>query len=215
MIVCDGGNGAGKSTVLRAIEEYLKTKQYDYVMTREPGGTVIGEKIREVLLCSDTPEMCDVTELMLFAAARAQHVREKIIPSINAGKVVVSDRFDSATYSFQHYGRGLSLELIQQLNNIALDGFKADITIILDIDPVKGLERVIARGSDLDRMEMADIEFLHKARNGYLEQAKADPERFAVIDASQSLEVVISNALKVVERVIARQFANPPLVNVI
>lgn len=207
MIVCDGGNGAGKSTILRAIEEYLKAKQHDYVMTREPGGTVIGEKIREVLLCSDTPEMCDVTELMLFSAARAQHVREKIIPSINAGKVVVSDRFDSATYSFQHYGRGLSLELIQHLNNIVLDGFKADVTIVLDIDPVKGLERVISRGSNLDRMEMADIEFLHRARNGYLEQAKADPEHFAVIDASQSLNVVISNAVKVVERIIARRLS--------
>ncbi len=204
MIVCDGGNGAGKSTVLRAIEEYLKDKQHDYIMTREPGGTVIGEKIREVLLCSDTPEMCDVTELMLFAAARAQHVREKITPAINAGKVVVSDRFDSATYSFQHYGRGLSLALIQQLNNIALDGFRADVTIILDIDPIKGLERVLSRGNDLDRMEMADIEFLHKARNGYLEQAKADPEHFAVIDASQSLESVISNVVKVVERTLAR-----------
>lgn len=202
MIVCDGGNGAGKSTVLMAIEEYLKTKQYDYVMTREPGGTIIGEKIREILLSKDTPEMCDVTELMLFAAARAQHVREKIIPSIEAGKIVISDRFDSATYSFQHYGRGLPLALIQQLNNIAIDGFKPDVTIVLDLDPVTGLERVMSRGSDLDRMEMANIEFLHKARNGYLEQAKADPKHFAVIDASQSLAVVISNALKIVERVV-------------
>ena len=203
MIVCDGGNGAGKSTVLREIEAHLKSKQLEFVMTREPGGTVIGEKIREILLSSDTPEMCDVTELMLFAAARAQHVREKIIPAINAGKIVVSDRFDSATYSFQHYGRGLPLKLISDLNNIALDGFKPDITIILDIDPVKGLERVISRGSDLDRMEMANIEFLTRARNGYLEQAKADPKYFALIDASQPLNDVIRDSLSIVDKVIA------------
>ena len=202
MIVCDGGNGAGKSTVLRELEAHLKSKQLEIVMTREPGGTVIGEKIREILLSSDTPEMCDVTELMLFAAARAQHVREKIIPAINAGKIVVSDRFDSATYSFQHYGRGLPLKLISDLNNIALDGFKPDITIILDIDPVKGLERVISRGSDLDRMEMANIEFLTRARNGYLEQVKADPKYFALIDASQPLNDVISDALRIVDEVI-------------
>ena len=202
MIVCDGGNGAGKSTVLREIEAHLKSKQLEFVMTRDPGGTVIGEKIREILLSSDTPEMCDVTELMLFAAARAQHVREKIIPAINAGKIVVSDRFDSATYSFQHYGRGLPLKLISDLNNIALDGFKPDITIILDIDPVKGLERVISRGSDLDRMEMANIEFLTRARNGYLEQVKADPKYFALIDASQPLNDVISDALRIVDEVI-------------
>ncbi len=203
MIVCDGGNGAGKSTVLREIENYLKTNQYDYIITREPGGTIIGEKIREILLSKNTPEMCDITELMLFVAARAQHVRERIIPAIQAGKVVVSDRFDSATYSFQHYGRGLSFELIQQLNNIAINGFQPDMTIVLDLDPDIGLQRVISRGEGLDRMELADMDFLHKARNGYLLQAKADPEHFSVIDASQSLEIVLSDVLDVVQRVIS------------
>lgn len=202
MIVCDGGNGAGKSTVLREIENYLKTNQYDYIITREPGGTVIGEKIREILLSKGTPEMCDITELMLFVAARAQHVRERIIPAIQAGKVVVSDRFDSATYSFQHYGRGLSFELIQQLNNIAINGFKPDMTIVLDLDPDIGLQRVSSRGEGFDRMELADMDFLHRARNGYLVQAKADPEHFSVIDASQSLEIVLSDVLDVVQRVI-------------
>lgn len=203
MIVCDGGNGAGKSTVLREIENYLKTNQYDYIITREPGGTIIGEKIREILLSKNTPEMCDITELMLFVAARAQHVRERIIPAIQAGKVVVSDRFDSATYSFQHYGRGLSFELIQQLNNMAINGFQPDMTIVLDLDPDIGLQRVISRGEGLDRMELADMDFLHKARNGYLLQAKADPEHFSVIDASQSLEIVLSDVLDVVQRVIS------------
>ncbi|MBV1776878.1 dTMP kinase [Burkholderiaceae bacterium DAT-1] len=203
MIVCDGGNGAGKSTVLKAIEAHLRARGHEPVMTREPGGTPIGEKIREILLSPDTPEMCDVTELMLFTAARAQHVRERIIPAIEAGKIVVSDRFDSATISFQHYSRGLSLELIQQLNGIAIGSLRPDMTIILDLDPEVGLRRVIARENGaLDRMEQESLVFLHKARHGYLEQAKADPDHFVVIDAAQSLEKVIADVLAVVDLLI-------------
>lgn len=202
MIVCDGGNGAGKSTVLKAIAEHLQAQDRELVMTREPGGTPIGEKIREILLSTDCSEMCDVTELMLFAAARAQHVREKILPAIQSGKIVISDRFDSATISFQHFARGLPLDLIKTLNDLAIDGFRPDATIILDLDPVAGLERVNSRGSQLDRMEKEDLEFLHNARRGYLEQAKADPDHFIVIDASQSLAKVISEAIKVVDQII-------------
>ena len=203
LIVCDGSNGAGKSTVLNAIEAHLKATGREFVMTREPGGTPIGERIREILLSPGASEMYGVTELMLFAAARAQHVREKILPAIQAGKIVVSDRFDSATVSFQHYARGLPLELIHQLNNIAIDGFKPDITIILDLDPMIGLQRITLRGgAGLDRMEQESMDFLYKARNGYLEQAKNDPNRFVVIDASQPLEIVISKAIEVVNRTI-------------
>lgn len=205
MIVCDGGNGAGKSTVLKAIELHLRNQGHDLVMTREPGGTPIGEKIREILLDRASSEMCDVTELMLFAAARAQHVREKIIPAINSGKIVVSDRFNSATVSFQHYARGLPLHLIRQLNDIAIDKFKPDVTIILDLDPVTGLDRVNSRGSELDRIEKENLEFLHNARKGYLEQAKEDPNHFVVIDASQPLETVVLEVIQVVDRVVAER----------
>jgi dTMP kinase len=201
MIVCDGGNGAGKSTVLKAIEAHLKQQGRALVMTREPGGTPIGEKIRDVLLSADTPEMCDMTELMLFAAARAQHLRQKIIPALAEGKVVVSDRFDSATISFQHYARGLPLTLIHQLNDLALDGFKPDLTIILDLDPALGLERVNARGEGLDRLEIQSLDFLHRARQGYLTQAQADPARFVVVDAAQPLETVIAQVLQAVDSI--------------
>ncbi|HUH59942.1 MAG TPA: dTMP kinase [Candidimonas sp.] len=204
MIVCDGGNGAGKSTVLKAIEHHLRRLGHDYVMTREPGGTPIGEKIRDILLSTDSSEMCGITELMLFAAARAQHVREKIIPAIRSGKIVVSDRFDSATVSFQHFARGLPLDLIKTLNELAIDGFRPDVTIILDLDPTTGLERVNSRGSQLDRMEKENLEFLHKAREGYLTQAREDPKHFVVIDASQPLECVVSEAVNVVDQIIRK-----------
>lgn len=206
MIVCDGGNGAGKGTVLKAIESHLQARGQEFVMTREPGGTPIGEKIREVLLSQANSEMCDVTELMLFAAARAQHVREKIIPAIDAGKVVVSDRFDSSTISFQHYGRGLSLDLIQQLNQIALGGFRPDMTIVLDLDPAAGLQRVKSRGDALDRLEKESMAFLQRAREGYLAQARDNPDRFTVIDAAQPLEKVVADAILVVDQtLISRQ----------
>ncbi|EAQ97950.1 dTMP kinase [Congregibacter litoralis] len=202
MIVVDGSNGAGKTTVIEAIRDHLQHVNRETVFTREPGGTPIGEKIREILLSPEAGEMADVTELMLFAAARAQHVREKIMPAVEAGKVVVSDRFDSATVSFQHYARGLPLELITTLNEIAVDGLKPDMTIILDLDPEAGLVRVGSRGDDLDRLEKEKLDFLHKARDGYLGQAKASPDNFVVIDASQSLDNVISEVLSVVDQVI-------------
>jgi dTMP kinase len=204
-LIIDGSNGAGKSTIIKVLEDYFKEKNHPVVITREPGGTPIGEKIREVILNPDTPEMCDMTELMLFAAARAQHVKEKIVPALDAGKIVISDRFDAATKSFQHYARGLSLELINQLNDLALDGFKPDLNVILDLDSKIGLERVNSRNEGLDRMEMQKIEFLEKARNGYLQQAKDDPDHFEIIDASQSLEKVIEDVLEVVSQRVPSQ----------
>ncbi|MCB1830349.1 MAG: dTMP kinase [Chromatiaceae bacterium] len=201
MIVCDGSNGAGKTTIIKAIAAHLLSRGREIVVTREPGGTPVGEKIREVLLSPDTPELCATTELLLFAAARAQHVREKIVPAIEAGKIVISDRFDAATVSFQYYARGLPLALINQLNAIALDGFRPDINIILDLDPAVGIERVNARGEALDRMEKEKLEFLQRARNGYLEQARNDPQHFMIIDASQTLEKVTSSVIEIVDKI--------------
>lgn len=195
MIVCDGSNGAGKTTVIKAIEKFLIDSGHEVVLTREPGGTPIGEKLREIILSKENPEMTDLTELMLFGAGRAQHIQEKIIPSLNAGKIVLSDRFDAATFSFQHYARGLDFDLVKSVNDLAIGSFKPDINIILDLDPKVGLERVRGRGDELDRLEDEDMNFLIRAREGYLEQAKAEPSLFAIIDASVSLEEVINKAL--------------------
>jgi len=205
MVVCDGSNGAGKTTVIKTMEQYLKNKGFDVVVTREPGGTPIGEKIREVILDPTTPEMCNMAELMLFGAARAQHINEKILPALSAGKVVISDRFDAATFSFQHYARGIDLDTICSINNMALNGFSPDMNIILDLDPIVGLERVKQRGEGLDRLEDEKMEFLDKARNGYLTQAKQQPHKFTVIDASQSQSQVATLVINVLESLIEKQ----------
>lgn len=200
LIVCDGSNGAGKSTVLEHIKEHLKSKNIEFITTREPGGTEVGEKIREILLDKSYSNMCSTTELMLFAAARAQHIHEKILPALEKGIHVISDRFESATVSFQQYGRGLPKQIVDQLNDLALGDFRPDMTIVLDLDPVVGLERVRSRGEGLDRMEEVDIEFLERARQGYLEQAKDYPDRFTVIDATQPLGEVVEEALATVDK---------------
>ncbi|ATD06564.1 dTMP kinase [Pseudoalteromonas piscicida] len=204
MLVCDGSNGAGKTTVIAGLEAHLKQRGIEVVMTREPGGTEISEKIREIILDPSTPEMTDMTELMLFGAARAQHVREKIIPALEQGKVVISDRFDAATFSFQHYARGLDLATITTINQLALGGFRPDMNLILDLDPEEGLKRVKSRGEGLDRLEDEKQQFLQRAREGYLVQAKNDPERFTVIDASQTKAQVLEQSIELLDSLIAK-----------
>lgn len=204
MVVFDGSNGAGKTTVIKKIEQYLTAKNLEVIVTREPGGTTIGEKIREVILDASTPEMSDITELMLFGAGRAQHITEKIIPALNAGKIVLCDRFDAATFSFQHYARGINLDTIKNINNLALAGFSPNMNIILDLDPVEGLKRVQSRGQGLDRLEDQQAEFLSKARQGYLTQAQQQPTKFSVIDASQTQPAVLAAVIEVVDTLLAR-----------
>ncbi len=204
MIVCDGSNGAGKTTLIERVRSHLVALGREVVVTREPGGTPIGEKIREILLCPDTPEMCDITELMLFGAARAQHLHEKILPALSAGKVVLCDRFDSATISFQQYARGLDAELVARINTLALDGFRPDLYLILDLDPVRGLQRVRARGQALDRLEAEKLAFLQRAREGYLTQAQEDPGRFKVLDAGRPADEVAAEAIALVERLLGQ-----------
>ncbi|MGE8188988.1 dTMP kinase [Pseudomonas sp. NPDC086278] len=204
MIVCDGNNGAGKTTVIREIEKQLLAAGKKVLVTREPGGTPIGEKIREVVLSPETPELCPTTELMLFAAARAQHLKEKICPAIEAGTIVVCDRFTPATIAFQHYGRGIPLDLVRTINDLALDGFSPDLNIILDVDPVIGMARVTSRGEGLDRMEQEKLDFLVRARDGFLVQAQESPENFTVVDSSQPLEDVIAQVSLAVQALLNR-----------
>ncbi len=207
MLVFDGSNGAGKTTVINGVEKYLTLKGFDVLLTREPGGTPIGEKIREVILDPSAPEMCYMTELMLFGAGRAQHVQEKIMPALAQGKIVISDRFDAATFSFQHFARGIDLDTIIKINDLALAGFMPDMNIILDLDPREGLKRVISRGEGLDRLEDEKSDFLAKARDGYLKQAEQSPERFEIIDAAQSKEDVLSDVIHIIDALLESQLS--------
>jgi len=202
MLVCDGSNGAGKTTVIEKLQDYVSSQGLEVVLTREPGGTAISEKIREIILDKSNSEMFDITELLLFAASRAQHVNEKILPAIERGAVVISDRFDAATISFQHYARGIDLKLITTINHIAKSGFQPDMNIILDLDPIVGLSRVHGRGDKLDRMEDEQMEFLIKAREGYLTQARENPDIFTIIDASQTKEQVAIDAIACIKTVL-------------
>ena len=202
LIVIDGGDGAGKGTCISKLSQYLKERGFDVIVTREPGGTVIGERIRELILDKSVSEMTSTTELLLFAAARAQHVEEKIVPAINAGKIVISDRFSSATVSFQHYARGLPFALIEELNRISVSGLEPSMTIVLDIDPRIGLSRVSRRGEGFDRIEKENIDFLERARNGYIQQAKRDPDRFSIIDATLSPDEVFAKVCQIVDNAI-------------
>ena len=193
-ITLEGTEGGGKSTNLRFIESFLMEQGIDVVVTREPGGTEIGEAIRNTLLNKDFTDMCDDTELLLMFAARAQHIQAKIKPALHAGKWVVSDRFTDASYAYQGGARGLSVSRIAQIEEWVQQGFQPDLTFIFDLPVEIGMARVLARsqqsGQAIDRFEQEKQQFFEKVRTAYLERVKQAPERYEVLDASQPLDSV-------------------------
>lgn len=194
-ITVEGGEGAGKTTALKTIEQCIIEAGHRVVLTREPGGTPLAEEIRSMLL-EPREESVDATcELLLFFAARAQHLYTHVLPSLERGDWVLSDRFTDSTVAYQGYGRDLGVSKIETLEQFTQGDIRPDMTFVLDIDPDIGFERVHQRGAGLDRMESETREFHHRVRQGFLERAQAHPERYCIIDASQSLEVV-TGALK-------------------
>lgn len=201
-ITLEGPEGSGKSTQAEMLLNYLEGKGYQCLLTREPGGTKIGEAIRDILLkFSSGPSI--VTELFLYAAARRQHVDEIIHPALEADKIVVCDRFADATVAYQGYGRNLDLEWIRQVNYLATAGIKPDLTFLLDIDPQAGLERALG-GRSPDRMEREAISFHHRVRQGYLELAQVESERIKVIKADQGKEEVYRQIRRYVDEALQR-----------
>lgn len=196
-LVLEGGNGSGKTTVLTGLVAYFNECGHEVVCTREPGGTQISEAIRSIILDPKYTAMHASTELLLFAAARAQHFYEKILPNLNEGRFVISDRFSASTMAFQGYARGYDKTKIEQANRLAINDFQPHLTLILDIDPELGMKRARARGA-LDRHELEKLDFHIKARQGYLAQAQENPERFALINADQPPEDVLKDALTAV-----------------
>jgi dTMP kinase len=193
----EGIEGTGKSTQARLLFERLREKGFDAVLTEEPGGTKIGRKIRELLLSPDHQEMTPLTELLLYFASRTQHLAQVIIPAVNRGAVVITDRFTDSTIAYQGYGRGIALHLLHSLDTIATDGMQPDITLLLDLDVETGLSR--NRGiNKTDRLELEDIGFHKRVRNGFLELAAQQPERIKLIDASLEKEEVRKRVLDLV-----------------
>ena len=190
-ITLEGIEGSGKTTQAKYIAHFLQSRGHDCIMTREPGGTEIGKKIRAILLDPDSKGMDPLTELLLYNADRAQHVKELVSPCLSAGKTVICDRYYDATLVYQGFARGLEIELINGLHQLIFEGLKPNITILLDLPTQLGLSRAWrqiengTRDGTEARFEEETLSFHENVRSGYLKLARMEPERFIIIDASR------------------------------
>ena len=202
-ITLEGTEGSGKSTQLKTIEQYLQQHNRRYIKVREPGGTPIAEEIRNLLKTPRKDDaMCDTTELLLMYAARAQLVNTVIKPAIEQGVDVICDRHDLSTVAYQGGGRGMELGEIKAISKVVLGDFKPNLTILLDIDPIKGMQRAKARG-ELDRFEQSKMDFFVRVRNTYLECAKQDPNIIKVVNGDDTLDNVSSHIRQLLDTLYA------------
>jgi dTMP kinase len=193
----EGIEGTGKSTQAKLLYTYLREKGADVILTEEPGGTQISVKIREVLLSVEHKEMSALTELLLYNASRAQHIQEVIMPALDRGAFVITDRFTDSTLAYQGYGRGLDLQLIDSIDLIATGRLRPDITLLLDLDVQTGLKR--NRGiNKTDRLELEDVPFHERVRNGYHMLAAKEPGRIKLIHASKSIEEMHREIIRII-----------------
>jgi len=206
-ISLEGPDGSGKTTQIKLLAEYLRANGYRVVETREPGGTAISDKIRQIILDTANLEMTDRTEALLYAAQRAQHVEEKIVPALERGEIVLTDRFADSTYVYQGLARRLKLEDIKQLTAFATNGLKPDLTLLLDINPQCGEQRLSGRGKK-DRLEMVDDSFSERVRAGYLDLAANEPERFRTVNADRPIEVIQADLRLLVGNYLQKQANN-------
>jgi dTMP kinase len=201
-ITLEGIEGSGKTTQIRHIAEYIKDKGHDCVITREPGGTDIGKKIRTILLDSNSKGLDPSAELLLYIADRIQHVNEIIFPALSLGKTVICDRYFDATIAYQGFARGIDMDLIRMLHKRVVGNLLPDITILLDLPAETGLKRAWeqihhgGRTSAETRFEEEKITFHESVRTGYLELARMEPERFRIIDAAQDEKTVKKDVLE-------------------
>lgn len=193
-ITFEGADGSGKTTQLNNVKSFLEEKGYDVVVTREPGALDIGQKIRNILLHHEGV-VADRCEMFLFLADRAQHVETFIKPAIEDGKIVLCDRHIDSTIAYQGYGRGQNINLLKELNSIAVNGLNPDLTLLYDVSTETAQARV---GNEKDRMESAGIEFHKKVRNGYLELQKENPERIKLINANNSIQTVFEDTKNII-----------------
>ena len=194
-ITFEGADGCGKTTQIKLLDKYFREKGFATLLTREPGAKGLGEKLREILLNYDG-EVSPQCESFLFLADRAQHVDCIIKPALEEGKIVLCDRHTDSTVAYQGYGRGLDLNRINMLNEIATGGLKPDMTLVFDIDIETSMQRV---GAEKDRMESSGVEFFNKVRQGYLEIAKNEPNRVKTINSSDTIENIHKRVVELVE----------------
>ncbi|RMG96903.1 MAG: dTMP kinase [Chloroflexi bacterium] len=197
-ITFEGPEGSGKSSQIALLSAWLQQQGFAVVQTREPGGTPIGDQIRACLHDVDNVEMTAVTEVLLYSASRAQLVEQVIRPALAAGKVVLCDRFADSTLAYQGYGRGLNLDDLQALTRIATGGLVPDLTILLDIDVARGLERRRVGGQEMNRLDLEALAFHERVRAGYHALAAAEPERWVVVNADQPVANVQAEIRRVV-----------------
>lgn len=203
-ITLEGSEGAGKSTAMEAVQSWAQQAGLDFVITREPGGTPLAEKIRELLLDKNQTSMSDDTELLLMFAARAQHINELIQPSMATGQWVICDRFTDATYAYQGGGRGIDNERIAQLEQWVQGELRPDLTLLLDLPVEQGLARAGQRG-DLDRFEQEQTAFFERVRAAYLDRARQFPRQYRIIDASQDIDLVRDQIFQVLTNFMEQQ----------
>lgn len=202
-ITIEGQDGAGKSTNVKVIEAFLNKHQINFVKSREPGGTTLGETLRELLLSSNDSKIGNTAELLLVFAARAQHIEDVIQPALIRGDWVLCDRFTDATYAYQGFGRGLDLGLVKQLEQIVQDTLRPDLTILLDL-PVEIGESRAGQRSSPDRFEQQQQSFKQKVRDGYLNLAQQQQDRIKIIDASDSISAVALSIESVLDDFLTR-----------
>lgn len=195
-VTFEGIEGCGKTTQIGLLNDFLALREMPAHLTREPGGTIIGDEIRRILLDSKNHNMVPLCELLLYAASRAQHVASVIQPILDKGHIVLCDRFTDATVAYQGYGRGFPLDQIDVMNQLATKGLQPDLTFLLDCDPKVGVDRALQRNLSRtksqkeDRFDNEVIEFHQKVRQGYLDLAKDDPRRFFILDATANIEII-------------------------
>ncbi len=189
-ITFEGIDGCGKSTQLELAAERLRKESFPILVTREPGGTAIAEKIREILISPQNSEMVNECELLMYLAARAQHVREKIIPALKQGFIVLCDRFQEATFAYQGFGRNISLDFLKKINSFATGGLMPDFTFIFDISVDLSSARMQKMNKTKDRLELNDRAFYERISEGYRFLAKSEPQRILLLDGSEQLEKI-------------------------
>ena len=194
-ITFEGIDGCGKSTQLARLAKTLTDRGLPVIVTREPGGTVIAEKIREILISTEHSEMVDECEILLYCAARAQHVREKIIPAIEQGNIVLCDRFQEATFAYQGFGRSISLEILSIINSYATGGLNPDKTFIFDLSVETSFDRMKKMNKLADRLEQNGKDFFERIRRGYLLMAENSPQRIVLLDGEQTIDTVSENVM--------------------